>query len=359
MASEVDRKQATAADAADPADTPTRRRPLVIAGVLYVLATFLAVVLGGAIFLSRDIVFLWLMGGLLILSLNNPGRWVRGMVIDWLPFIIFLFAYDYARSLADETGFTPHLAPQLKVETWLFGTPIPTVDWQARFYTPGHLQWYDYSAWIVYITHFFGTLGLAAILWRFAYPLFKKWRTLVIGLSTAGFVTYVLYPAVPPWLAYKTGKLGEVHKVKDEIFNETGTKGITSLVEKNWVDKVAAMPSLHSAFPFMMMLLFWHKGWKWRIPFGLYALAMALTLVYGGEHFWVDVFAGWAYALIVYGLASLWWRRRDRRAAEKAAAEEGARDGGPPAPPPAPRGDERPAPAVSYTAGPDAPPGSG
>jgi membrane-associated phospholipid phosphatase len=357
MATEVDRTQATAPDAVDPEMSAGRRRLPLIAAAVYVLATFAGVAIFGKFLLSRDIVFLWLMGGLLILSINNPGRWVRGMIVDWLPFILFLFAYDYARSLADETGFTPHLSPQLRLEAWLFGTPIPTVDWQAQFYTPGSLQWYDYTAWIVYITHFFGTLGLAAILWRFAHPLFKKWRTLVVGLSTAGFVTYVLYPAVPPWLAYESGKLGEVHKIKDEIFRETGTESITSLVEKNWVDKVAAMPSLHSAFPFMMMLLFWHKGWRWRIPFGLYALAMAFTLVYGGEHFWVDVFAGWAYALIVYALASLWWRRRERRAAEKAAAGSDS-DGGPPPPPAAPRA-EQPATAVSYSAGPGAPPGSG
>jgi membrane-associated phospholipid phosphatase len=358
MATEVDRKPSTAPDGADSNQSLIRRRLPLIAGAVYVVATFVLVAILGKILLSRDVVFVWLMGLLLVVSLNNPGRWARGMIVDWLPFILFLFAYDYARSIADETGFTPHLAPQLRVETWLFGTPIPTVDWQARFYTPGTLHWYDYSAWIVYITHFFGTLGLAAVLWRFAYPLFKKWRTLVLGLSTIGFATYVLYPAVPPWLAYKTGHLGEVHKVKDEIFDQTGTQTIASAVEKNWVDKTAAMPSLHAAFPFMMMLLFWHKGWRWRIPFGLYALAMAVTLVYGGEHFFVDVFVGWAYALAVYFLASWWWRRRERRAAERASAAGPDSDGGAPPAAVPPRAEE-PAPAVSYSAGPDAPPGSG
>jgi membrane-associated phospholipid phosphatase len=357
MATEGNRTPAPATEPADPAVSPLRRRLPLIAGAAYVVVTFVLVAWRGKILLSRDVVFVWLMGGLLVLSINNPGRWVRGMILDWLPFILFLFAYDYARSIADETGFTPHLAPQLRVETWLFGTPIPTVDWQAQLYTPGSLQWYDYSAWIVYITHFFGTLGLAAILWRFAYPLFKKWRTLVIGLSTAGFVTYVLYPAVPPWLAFQTGKIGHVDKIKDQIFDQTGTKAITSAVEKNWVDKTAAMPSLHSAFPLMMMLLFWHKGWKWRIPFGLYALAMGLTLVYTGEHFVVDVFAGWAYAIGIYLLASLWWRRRERRADENTAAAGPDSDGGPP-PPSAPRAEE-PAPAVSYSGGPGAGPGSG
>src|ERR671932_302648 len=226
MATEATPSGAPPADAVDPRDTPSRRRPLLIAAGLYVAGTGVAVALGGKVLLSRDVVFVWLMGGLLILSLNNPGRWVRGMVVDWLPFILFLFAYDYARSIADTTGITPHLSPQLRVETLLFGTPIPNVSLQEHLYTAGSLHWYDYSAWLVYITHFFGTLGLAAVLWRFAYPLFKRWRTLVVGLSTAGFATYVLYPAVPPWLAYETGKLGEVHKIKDQIANEMGIQSI-------------------------------------------------------------------------------------------------------------------------------------
>ena len=336
------------ADAADPRDTAARRRPLLIAGALYVVATGVAVALGGKLLLSRDVVFVWLMGGLLILSLNNPGRWVRGMIVDWLPFVLFLFAYDYARSIADTTGITPHLAPQLRVEKLLFGTPLPTVGLQQHLYHPPAAGWYDYGAWVVYLTHFFGTLTVAALTWRFAYPLFKRWRTLVIALSTAGFATYVLYPAVPPWLAYQTGHIGQVLKIKDQMFKHTGTKAIASAVEKNWVDQTAAMPSLHAAFPLMMTLLFWHKGWKWRVPFLAYTLAMGLTLVYTGEHFAVDVLVGWAYALIVYFLASRFWRWRERRAAER---EEEKGVGHPPASVAGAPAASEPEPAVSYSAG--------
>ena len=330
----------------DPRDEP-RRHPLVMAaGVAYVLGTALAVALAGQILLSRDVVLLWLMVGLLVLSLNNPGRWVRGMLVDWLPFILFLFAYDFSRQLADGTGWTPHLSPQLRVETFLFGTPIPTVWMQQEFYNPPAAGIQDYAAWVVYLTHFFAPVGLAAILWRFAHPLFKKWRTLVIALSTAGFTTYVLYPAVPPWLAAKQGEISGVHKIKDEMFKHTGTEAIPSAVEKDWVNQVAAMPSLHSAFPVMMMLLFWHRGWKWRIPFLAYSVAMALTLVYTAEHFVVDIIAGWAYAFIIYFAATRWWDWRARRKAEK----EGRGDGDEPPPVPEPTAPREPA-GVSYTAG--------
>src|SRR4051812_18808425 len=99
MASQVNGQPATAPDAPasgeSAADSRRKRNLLIGAACAYVAATGVGVALGGKLLLSRDVVFVWLMGGLLILSLNNPGRWVRGIVVDWLPFILFLFAYDY------------------------------------------------------------------------------------------------------------------------------------------------------------------------------------------------------------------------------------------------------------------------
>jgi hypothetical protein len=329
METELNGQRAVVAGSAAPSDgsTPERaesrraRRLLLGAGILYVVATAVAVAVFGQLLLSRDIVFVWLMGGLLIVSLNNPRRWVRGVVVDWLPFILFLFAYDYARSIADTTGIGAHYHPQIDADKFLFGSPIPTIFLQHHFYHPPHAEVWDYAAWGVYLTHFFGTLTLAAILWRFAYPLFKKWRTLVIWLSTAGFATYVLFPAAPPWLAAQRNLIGHIEKIKDQMFSHTGTKAITSAIENNWVDKVAAVPSLHAAFPFTMMLLFWHRGWKWRVGFGAYAFAMGLTLVYTGEHYVADVLLGYIYAGVTFALVSLYWRRKAARQAMAAAPE--------------------------------------
>jgi membrane-associated phospholipid phosphatase len=352
MEIQTDGHSAAVADAPDQrAESKLTRRILMGAAIAYVVVTFTLVALFGKLLLSRDVVLLWLAGGLLILSLNNPRRWVRGMIIDWAPFVLFLFAYDYARSIADNTGFGAHYHPQIDVDKFLFGTPIPTIFLQHHLYHPPHAAVYDYAAWGVYLTHFFGTVVLAAILWRFAHPLFKKWRTLVIWLSTAGFTTYVLFPAAPPWLAAQRDLIGHIEKIKDQMFTHTGTKAITSAIENNWVDKVAAVPSLHAAFPFMMMLLFWHKGWKWRIPFAAYAFAMGLTLVYTGEHYASDVLLGWVYAGVVFTLCTLWWRRRAARAAKVKAPI--ATETAAPVPSQAPAEPE----PVTYSVGPAAQPG--
>src|SRR5437588_9721180 len=144
MATEVNGQPAGAAPVADDRETARRRRPLLIAAGLYVVATGVAVAVAGEILLSRDVVFAWLMGGLLILSLNNPARWVRGLVVDWLPFILFLFAYDYARSIADTTGIGTHYHPQIDDDRLLFGPPIPTILLQTHFYHPPHAAVYYY-----------------------------------------------------------------------------------------------------------------------------------------------------------------------------------------------------------------------
>jgi membrane-associated phospholipid phosphatase len=132
-------------------------------------------------------------------------------------------------------------------------------------------------------------------------------------------VTYVLYPALPPWLAAKEFRIPHVEQIIPEMFRHTHMSAVHSLAEKDFANKVAAVPSLHAAFPMLMLLFFWSSGWRARIFFGIYTLAMAFTLVYSAEHFVFDIFAGWAYALGVWFGVSWFWRRQDRRRAEAAA----------------------------------------
>ena len=56
-----------------------------------------------------------------------------------------------------------------------------------------------------------------------------------------------------------------------------------------------------------------------RVLLVLYILAMTFTLTYGGEHYVVDAFLGWAYAAAaVYGVAWAFRRRSVSPAADDA-----------------------------------------
>jgi membrane-associated phospholipid phosphatase len=63
----------------------------------------------------------------------------------------------------------------------------------------------------------------------------------------------------------------------------------------------------------LLLLFFWPAGWWVRGALAAYTLAMGWTLVYGGEHFVLDIVAGWALALAAWGLLALLWPRLPRR----------------------------------------------
>ena len=183
-------------------------------GILFFIGVSVGMVAAEGLTISRDWVFVWSMLGLLLLSLGDVKRWFRGLVFDWLPFVGILFVYDIARGGADNLGIAPHTTTAIDVDRTLFGSPIPTVWLQDHLYHPFAVRWYDYGVFGVYMTHFFATVVVAALLWRYAYPQFRRFRTMILALTAVGFLTYVLFPATPPWLAAQQGHL-PLHPPRD------------------------------------------------------------------------------------------------------------------------------------------------
>ncbi|HEY1359737.1 MAG TPA: phosphatase PAP2 family protein [Thermoleophilaceae bacterium] len=249
--------------------------------------------------LRDDWTWAWVLGGLLVASIRQLRRWVRGVVVDWIPFVLALIAYDAVRGWSDRAfSITPHVWPQIDVDRFLFFGHIPTVVLQRAFYHPGHLHWWDYGAWGIYVTHFMVTVIVAAILWRLRPDRFRQFRTMVVLLSVAGVVTYALFPAEPPWMAGYHHYIPHVERVPLHAARHLGVHRIGALFERGVEasNLVAAFPSLHAAFPMLLLLFFWPSGRWVRLLLGTYAFLMALVLVYGGEHYVSDVLAGWAYA---------------------------------------------------------------
>jgi hypothetical protein len=118
---------------------------------------------------SRDLVFLWFAVGMAAFSVTDLRRRVPRLLIEWGPFIAVLFIYDRLRGFADGLVFPAREFPQVHVEAALFGKPIPTVWLQSHLWDgAGDLHWWDYATWLVYLSHFFATLIVAAVLWTCA-----------------------------------------------------------------------------------------------------------------------------------------------------------------------------------------------
>ncbi|HTE86816.1 MAG TPA: phosphatase PAP2 family protein [Dehalococcoidia bacterium] len=70
---------------------------------------------------------------------------------------------------------------------------------------------------------------------------------------------------------------------------------------------VAAMPSIHAAFPVLVWLVLWKRWHRWGWMLVVYPLAMGFAVVYLGQHYVIDVLAGWVYA--VAALYLIWGGR--------------------------------------------------
>jgi membrane-associated phospholipid phosphatase len=242
---------------------------------------------------------------------------VPRLVLEWAPFIGVLFLYDRLRGFADGLVFPARELPQIHIEALLFGKPIPTVWLQSHlWHGADHLHWWDYGAWFVYLTHFFATLVVAAVLWTWFHDRFARFATMVCVLALTGFATYALYPAVPPWLAARHGNIGQANRLIGIVWQHVPIAHYGSLFEKgqSYANNVAAMPSLHAAYALLITLYLWRLVPRWaRVPLALYPPAMAFALVYSGEHYVVDCIAGWAYACATFFAVNWLFERRAQR----------------------------------------------
>jgi membrane-associated phospholipid phosphatase len=272
------------------------------------LASFIAI---DGIPRSADWVFAWVVFGLVCSTSGSlSDRW-RGVVRDWLPLLAIVLAYDLLRGSADHLGFHSHLTPQLAADRVLGLHLNPTVRLQRAFWNPLHPHWWDYAAVSVYVTHFFGWVLTAAILWHRERARFKQFVRQLLILTFLGFATYVAYPAVPPWLANFQGHLDGVTRIVPAMWNVTGVHTAAAVFESgsHYANDVAAVPSLHAGYACLIALFFWPRSGPWkRVLLGAYTLGMGLALVYLGEHFLVDVLLGWAYAAVAVHLAGRRWR---------------------------------------------------
>lgn len=268
------------------------------APVAWAVGTVLLIVIWG-IPTKHDLVFLWLGAGMVAFSLE-----VSRVVRDWLPLVAIIFVYDLLRGAADGLMFPARETPQIRVEQALFGTPVPTVRLQEYFWHGAHhLQWWDYAAWFLHLTHFFVTFIALAVIWVFARERFARYATMVCVLALTGFATYVLYPAVPPWMAAQHGNLGKSNRIVAQVWHQLPISSGGAVFEhgKSYANNVAAMPSLHTAFAMLFTLYLWKLVPRYVRPLlAIYPIAMSLALVYLGEHYAVDCIAGWIYALVVF-----------------------------------------------------------
>jgi hypothetical protein len=245
---------------------------------------------------DRVVLLGWVLAGLGVHALTEGWRRVVRLLTDWLPLAALLLLYDASRGAADTLGAAVHVTEPAAADRWLGGGVLPTVWLQEHV----RADWWLAVATLIYVSHFVVTPLVLGVLWVRNRPLWARYARLVVALSAAGLLTYVLYPAAPPWLAGKQDVIDPVRRLSSAGWEVLGLPRAGALLAhgQDQVNKVAAVPSLHTAFAVLICLVLFpvaRRLWQ-RAALVAYAVVMPLVLVWAGEHYVVDTLLGALYA---------------------------------------------------------------
>jgi membrane-associated phospholipid phosphatase len=285
---------------------------------LYLLGTAVAIGRVGLPY-SQDWIFLWIVGLMVAVSVAEGQHSMRRLVRDWLPIIVALLAYDLLRGIADGKLLPIHWQPPVTADEILGLGQVPTIRLQDALYTPGHLHFWDYAAFGFWFSHFFATLLVAVGIWLYRYQWFHRFAACIVALAAMGLVTYVLFPAAPPWLAADHGYIDHTYRITHPVVNNLPVPKAGALFQKgtDWGNDVAAVPSLHAAYTMLICLFLWPRvSGRWRPVLAAYPIGMGLSLIYLGEHYLIDILLGWAYAALALYVVNWGFERWGKREAE-------------------------------------------
>lgn len=238
---------------------------------------------------------------------------MKNILVDWTPLGLVILAYEYMRSMIPALNPAVHYQLMIRFDNFLFGQ-LPTSYLQNLLFSAERLEWYDYASTILYSMHLIVPLLVAAALWKTDRKIFERYILAMIALSYIAFLTYLLFPAAPPWLASQLGFIfPPVRRITETVFeNLFGFISLPVLYKYLGVNLVAAVPSLHAAYPLLASLFVSKKYPKLSLVMMAYSLAVWFAVIYLGEHYFFDVLLGVVYALSAYELIQNWSKQKAR-----------------------------------------------
>ena len=200
-------------------------------------------------------------------------------------------ALDRARALLGLEQ-TWHLDLERALNTWLVQHDVLAV---ASSY------WYA-------TTHYLVTA--AVLVWLFVRrpALYPRARTALVVASLAGLACYLAMPMAPPRFVEGYADVLALH-------SQAGWWGGDASAPKGLGDitnQLAAFPSLHAGWALWVAIVVAHAGVHraWRVAGVVYAFVTALVVVGTGNHWVLDVVAGWAVVAVAWVVVEIVVLRR-------------------------------------------------
>jgi hypothetical protein len=236
---------------------------------------------------------------LLLLAVVVRRGW--SFVIDWLPLLALVLAYESFRGIADDLNARVAFWPLINTDQLLFGGVTGPEYLQERFFDPARIAWYDWTASFMYSAHYITPVALGFVLWLRSRAMFWRFSLSLVFLFFTGFVSYYAYPAAPPWMASEMGLIEPTSRVLIHTLSTfSATQPFALAYQEFSPNPVAAMPSLHAAAPMLLTLIAISICGRKALPLLAYPVLGGVFWVYLGEHYFIDVLAGWLYGTVAF-----------------------------------------------------------
>lgn len=232
----------------------------------------------------------------------------RRFALGFSIFIIYWIIFNYTKAFPNYWVNGVHIADLYATEKSLFGvqmngvTVTPNEYWQAN-----HNTFLDIMTGCFYLCWVPVPLLFGVILFFRKREQFFRFSLTFLLVNLVGFVIYYIYPAAPPWYvqqfgftfnAATPGNTAGLHRFDDHV-----GAGIFKSLYEHSSNVFAAMPSLHSAYPLIVLYYGIKTHMKWlNLFFAAVMLGIWFSAVYTSHHYVLDVLAGIACAVFSIGL---------------------------------------------------------
>ena len=195
-----------------------------------------------------------------------------------------------------------------------------------------HATVLDVICAIPYGTFIYVDIAFAVFLYTRDYKAMQRFGWTFLLLNIAGFTTYHIYPAAPPWYFHAHGCVVDLTAHASE-----GPRLAHVDALMNWKyfagfygrsnDVFGAVPSLHVSYPLLVILY----GWRYfraplRIASAIFFSVMCFAAVYLDHHWVFDVLLAIGYTLAVHNVVRIVWNRISPAPASNATIRSNAKN---------------------------------
>lgn len=262
-------------------------------------------------FQSDQLVLIGLVNGLYYASEQS-----RKFVIGFSIFAVYWIVFDYMKAFPNYQYNAVHIESLYNLEKTLFGiTDGRSILTPNEYWLTHRTMLLDLLTGLFYLTWVPIPLSLATYLFFKNRPAFYPFALTFVLVNLIGFVLYYLYPAAPSWYVQAHGFAFHPHTPGNTAglahFDQLVGLSVFSAIYAKSSNVFAAMPSLHSSYPVIVL----YYGLKNRLGLINWFFAVVMggiwfSAVYTSHHYVLDVLAGIICALAGIALFSQWQKTR-------------------------------------------------